>query len=171
MLITLSIDMQKVRVGPEDTYDDSIDDIGAILADLCAHLSDHAAARFSVKGFGDECWPVDVYTDLAVFLEQLPYVTKMLESQQEVTLEFYEQGVERNIIMKPMKQVVKLGCVSFTAWQPIWPNEEIAWQDLMLMLEKIRAEFVSYVESVSPPIFRHPWFQQWSDSSHGGFVT
>ena len=164
MNISLSIDRSCSAIGPRDDYNDSVDDIGAILADLCSHLSENLANKFVVQGFGDDSWPVDVYTDLLVFLEQLPFVIEKVWCQEEVTLQFYEQGVERNIIMRPKGALVELECVSFTSWQPTQPKEEMHWCDLVAMLVGIKDDFAAYVKDVSPKLYHHRWFERWSET-------
>ena len=168
MNISLSIERNRNVVGPRNDYNDSEDGIGAILADLCSHLSENVANEFIVQGFGDDSWPVDVYTDLVVFLEQLPFVIEKVWYQEEVTLQFYEQGVQRNIIMRPKGALVELECVSFTSWQPTQPKEEMNWCDLTAMLEGIKDDVVAYVREVSPKIYHHPLFEHWSDTRQRG---
>ena len=170
MQISLFIDRHCSDIGPRNDYNDSKDDIGTMLADLCSHLSKNPANKFVVEGFGDESWPVDVHTDLTTFLEQLPSVIEKIWSQEEITLEFYEQGIERNIIMRPKGTLVELECVSFTKWQPSRPKEEVRWLDLMAMLEDIKDDFVEYVSDVSPKLYHHPWFERWSESTWRGSV-
>lgn len=61
-------------------YEDGVDDVRSILCDVCDALAGSSSADFIVSGFGQERWPVDVRTDLAVFLEQLPNALASVES-------------------------------------------------------------------------------------------
>ena len=74
-------------------YDPELDDIRSILADLCRSAGPETV--FTVSGFGQECWPVDVEVDLLVCMEQLPRLIKMLSQGLRHELDFYEQGLER----------------------------------------------------------------------------
>src|SRR5471032_2614651 len=76
---------------PGKNYDPELDDIRSILIDVCEALSNYV--QFNVSGFGQDNWPVDVATDLAVFLEQLPYFMIAISAGENFELQFYEQGI------------------------------------------------------------------------------
>jgi len=63
---------------PTRKYHPELDDVRSILNDVCDWLQPHA--RFTVSGFGQAQWPVDVRTDLCVLLEQLPRALLALAS-------------------------------------------------------------------------------------------
>lgn len=84
---------------PPNGYDESLDDIRSILSDLCRALEQEG--ELSVSGFGQDRWPVDVGTDLLILLEQLPALLRCLSCGKPAALEFYEQGIERNLLFTP----------------------------------------------------------------------
>jgi hypothetical protein len=70
----VKIDLGRVQTLPDLplSYEEGMHDVRPILSDVCEALADTASADFVASGFGQARWPVDVRTDLPVFLEQLP---------------------------------------------------------------------------------------------------
>ena len=81
------------------TYDPNDDDVRSILMDVCRAIGQRG--EFVVSGFGQNSWPVDVQTDLPVFLEQLPSALLAVSKCAMAEIDFYEQGVERSIALAP----------------------------------------------------------------------
>jgi hypothetical protein len=145
-------------------YDPELDNIGSILTDLCDALD--GGARFSVSGFGQDAWPVDVRTDLLVFLEQLPEVLDAIHLGRAVTLDFYEQGLERSIDLNPSGSDYLLSCISSTSWEPSGGPECIDRAQLQYMLAAVRDQFLAYVGAAAPSLLNHPWMRGWLLPDH-----
>lgn len=60
--------------------------------DVCVAFGDTGAFDLRVSGFGGERWPVDVATDLATILVQLPEALAASSHGQALSLNFFEQG-------------------------------------------------------------------------------
>lgn len=58
-------------------------------------------ADLLISGCGQERWPVDVRTHLAVLLEQLPDVLKAIAARESAEIYLYEQGVDRLLTLGP----------------------------------------------------------------------
>ena len=152
------LDVSKIRVEKRE-YDRNLDDIRSVLIDICRAAEDHSL--FIVSGFGQDYWPVDVGTDLVVFLEQLPEVIHSVTEKISGELDFYEQGVERKIIFSPKKTHYNLMCISSTDWQPNPKNETIKQNDFKNMLIKIKSEFILLTQEVAPWLLKNDWLISW----------
>jgi hypothetical protein len=81
------------------SYNNQYDDATSVIMDLCDILQEREIIYFRVKGFGQDTWLVDVATDLASILEQLPEVIDSInKNNYRCYLDFYEQGIERKLV-------------------------------------------------------------------------
>lgn len=143
-------------------YDDLNDDAGSVISDICAVLADSGVASFRVEGFGDASWPVDVRTDLAVAVEQLPAAISALREGCATELDFFEQGVERRIVFEPADGGDVAGlCESMTDWRPSPDSILINRTTLVTMLQEFLDEFVSIARMACPSLAVHPLIRNW----------
>ena len=129
----------------------------AFIIAACERLADDGRATFAVSGFGDDRWPVDVWADLSVLLEQLPAaLTAAASGAAEFALDFYEQGVERRVDFRRAGEVYVMRCVSSLDWQPADGEEPIRRDTLVDMLDAVLAEFAALLDraTLAPPVRR-----------------
>ena len=143
-------------------YDPDEDDIRSILTDVCRMIEPRC--NFIVSAFGQDRWPVDVGTDLPVFLEQLPDVLQAVNAGMATAIDFYEQGIERSILFSPIDRRYLASCTSGTAWQPDPSTEYIDREDLERMLLAAREEFMRAFAEAAPNLVAHPWMRHWLES-------
>jgi hypothetical protein len=142
------------------TYDPDEDDVRSILMDVCDALEPRSV--FAVSGFGQDVWPVDVKTDLAVFLEQVPDALRAIRERKVAEIDFYEQGVERSIAFEPAGAKYVATCKTWsTTWQPHPSIEEISADALEQMLLAAREEFMRVLTRMAPGLADHPWIREW----------
>lgn len=158
------IDLNRVQRLPEipSHYEEGMDDVRSILSNICEALADTGSAVFVASGFGQERWPVDVRTDLLVFLEQLPDAIASIEAGTSFSLDFYEQGVERAIQFRPQDQYYLAQCESHTDWKPNPALETVIRLELKKMLSDCRDCVMQLLEKESPDAAAHPWLQAWA---------
>lgn len=145
-------------------YDPDEDDVRSILMDVCRAIGKQS--QFVVSGFGQERWPVDVETDLAVFLEQLPDVLRAVHEGRTTSIDFYEQGVERCIALDPSNREYLAVCTSWTLWKPDPATEKLPREELEKMLLTAREAFMRTLGDMAPELSRHPWILQWLRAEH-----
>lgn len=143
------------------SYDLELDNVASVLNDICESLSENGSVRFLVSGFGQKQWPVDIYTDLAVVVEQVPAVLKALRNGKSAILGFYEQGIQRVLSMDPAGVETIVECQSMTSWQPEPSAIRMESAKLLEMLETFLDEFVDRGRQCCPAVVRHPWFREW----------
>lgn len=148
----------KVRIAPKE-YDEELDDVGALLFDICDAID--GEAEFIVDAFGQARWPVDVHTDLPVFLAQLPETISAIAAGGAICLDFYEQGVERKIDCSLAGSDYACRCSTWTDWQPSPDIEYIERQALLEMLMRFREMFLVITEKVAPHLLSYPMFKEW----------
>lgn len=91
------VDLPSARIAETWTEDDGV--LGVIDA-LCGMLHEEEAATFRVA-FAGESWPVDVYTDLATFLIELPNLAGGIRTGTYCEIHLYEQGMQRLLCFTP----------------------------------------------------------------------
>jgi hypothetical protein len=142
------------------TYDPDLDDVRSILMDVCDALE--SGSEFALSGFGQDVWPVDVRTDLAVFLEQMPNALCAIKERKPAEIDFYEQGVERSIAFEPDGTKYLATCKTWsTTWQPHPSIEEISADSLEQMLLAARDEFMRALTMMAPSLANHSWIREW----------
>jgi hypothetical protein len=166
----IELDLSSVRDLPDLPlrHEEGTDDVRSILIDLCEALAGDSSTRFSVSGFGQERWPVDVRTDLAVLLEQLPAALDSLQSGSPFLLDFYEQGLERTIYLEPHGDRYLARCESHTSWHPDPAVEAIGRPELTEMLATPLNEIMNLLKKAAPGIAAHPWIVAWAKAGSGG---
>lgn len=141
-----------------------------VLGAQCRALAVTGRVSFYVAGFGEDPWPVDVQTDLAVVIEQLPDVLSALRRGDEVfCLNFYEQGIERYLTGTKRGEVVTIECMSLSLrWMPEPASEVMKWGDVEGMLCELRDVYTATVESICPWLAEEPAFKRWKREVQGG---
>jgi hypothetical protein len=159
MRIELHIsDLSDVRL-LERNYDLHEDDIRSILFDICRVIA--GWSDFVVSGFGQDRWPVEVTTDLPVFLEQLPSVLRAVRDGVDTRIDFYEQGVERSIELTSNGDIYVVKCVSNTSWEPNPVIDSVNRRMLEDMLLALRDVFMASFAEVAPGLVNHSWVKEW----------
>ena len=145
---------------------DGVDDVMSISI-AAGQALENSGTRFLVGGFGDLAWPVDVYPELSIVIEQLPDILRALRERQPCDLNFYEQGIERTIDIIPNGEVAELRCHSRTDWIPNPAVETAPIEDLLAMFESLSRQVADAVFAIDTDLgSRHP-FSTWRDSTSG----
>jgi hypothetical protein len=168
--IYLQVSEQAPRAGSAEgnsgRYRPELDNVLSLLDDLCEALAETQRAVFWVEGFGQSPWPVDVATDLSVCLSELPKVANWLRHGGEGQCEwwFFEQGIERKLVLSLEGEQIRIRCVSFGDWKPSPEVEFLAYHLLWAMLRDLVRVFHEQARALCPRIVAHEWFQQWHKS-------
>lgn len=99
--LQLSGNIPRAHLGRELRHlDPEFDDYRSILHEVCGMLETREVS-FTVQGFGETKWGVDTATNLVVVHEQLPGLFSWAsdERSESFDLDFYEQGVERRLVL------------------------------------------------------------------------
>ena len=143
--------------------DPETEDIRSILSDLCRTVAEQG--QFVVSGFGQDRWPVDVGTDLAIFLEQLPNVLRAVKAGAATEIDFYEQGIERKIEFSPAGDVYQATCISQTEWRPDPAVEQVGRAVLEGMFMGVQERVVKLIEEIAPDLAEHDWVWRWRNTA------
>jgi hypothetical protein len=127
---------------------------------ICEAFDDIGCCSFIVKGFGDEWWPVDVFTDLAVLVEQLNLALQSIKNFKSFVLDFYEQGLERKVNFEYRDGIYKINCISLTDWEPT-AEGDLESAHVELELSKFKERFVELAEKKLPQLSELEMFQSW----------
>lgn len=152
--------------------DPEFDDYRSILSEVCRQLEETGAISFVVQGFGEMKWRVDVATDLVVILEQLPALFSWASEPEPgsvFNLDFYEQGVERRLVLSPSEENIRVEGIPVNTgknrWNPEINTEMIPKITLKIQITKLTTTFLKVAEEICPTSANHPWL-----SSHFSII-
>jgi hypothetical protein len=142
-------------------YDNELDDGRSVISDICGIFAETEKVIFSVSGFGDENWPVDCRFDLPVIIEQLPEIISKINNKDfNFKLDFYEQGIEREINFIDNGEVVNLECISRN-WVPKPSKVEMRKEEISTMFKKFHNDFLLYSAVLCNGLANHYLFKEW----------
>jgi hypothetical protein len=144
-------------------YTEENDDIQSLLIGLCIQLDAQEGVHFVVEGFSDAPWPTSVRPDLCILLEQLPDITRAIDTHAgQFDLDFYEQGLQRRLHFERTGDDVQISCTNWgLSSTPDENTIEMKIGDLSRMFRAVAAEVVRLASMVTPELAAHPWFAQW----------
>ena len=168
MMIEAQKPLPRTYIEEGSRNDKGVNDAICLIIDACQALASTSRIKFIVLGFDTKPWLVDVKTDLALVLEQLPYAIESLQEKKDFSIDFPEQGVERRLDFQRKGDEVEIECVSgHHRWEPQPEAMFIKCEELKLMLQDLARDFSALVGDVCPRIAEHPWFQDWKKSVLG----
>jgi len=121
----------------------------SVVMDLCSVLAETNCA-FSIAGFGQAEWPVDVRYDLSTLVEQLPELLSNIRVRRSAEIDLYGQGIERTLRFDVEGDRIVATCVSRTGWTPSPAKEELDYSELLEMLDSVAFEFAKFLRLVWP---------------------
>ncbi|MFL5358998.1 hypothetical protein [Archangium sp.] len=148
---------------PGDEYE--LETAESQLMAACELLADAGVADFRLLCCGEQPWPVDVRTDLSVFLEQLPGLLQALREEGSCfRLRMYEQGIETVLAFTRAGGLLRIRC------EPLLPGSENRWSAhdeslevrvLVHSVAGVLAAFVQCCAHVCPPLLMHAELTGW----------
>lgn len=161
---TIPFNNIKTNIYDINEYDDELDDGRSVISDVCAIFANTEKIIFSISGFGEENWPVDCRFDLPVIIEQLPVIISKINNEDfDFKLDFYEQGIEREIIFSDADDVVNLECVSRNGWIPKPSKIEMKKENISTMFRKFYEDFLSYSAVLCNDLSNHQLLKKWME--------
>ena len=127
---------------------------------VCNILDESQEYRFQVSGFGQTSWPVDIRTDFATVLEQMPdLMTKLVHASGDFSLDFYEQGIERELKFLWKDTEATIDCVSRTAWNPSPSRISSTTIAVRKTFRTITNDFCASIQQTLPMFVGSPYYQ------------
>lgn len=169
---TIPLNNIKANVYDINEYDNELDDGRSVISDICEVFADTEKMIFSVSGFGDENWPVDCRFDLPVIIEQLPEIVSKINNKDfNFKLDFYEQGIEREIIFTDAEEEVNLECISRNAGVSEPSKIEMKKENISTLFRKLYKDFLLFSVVLCNNLANHRLFKEWTSTviSSGGF--
>lgn len=166
---TFLIDFRLVRepsgneIGCLDS-EDELNDLESVLQIICRKLE--GRTKFVVNAFDVTDWPVDVRADFSVFLEQAPKMLEFLisDTKRSFVLDFYEQGIERELTFTYEGDTVVITCKSRIAWRPNREKILLSRRKLGRLLIDVFANFEDVVNKFCPDAAQNVMFRDWLES-------
>lgn len=117
---------------------------------------------FKVSGFGQNDWFVDVATDLATIMENLPQLIDAISNEQyPCNLDFYEQGIERYLTFEK-EDFIKVTCQSLNSWIPSPACIYLSEKTILSQLVELNYVFIQLAKIVCPHRSKSELFISWS---------
>jgi len=144
------------------SYDDELDDERSIIYEICEVFESTGCISFYVTGFGEEKWPVDCLFDLTTVIEEVPQIiNKINNDNYNFVLDFYEQGIEREIVFQEHEGKVNLQCISRTEWQPIPNTITMGKEEIKKLFCDLYNDFVYNAEYFCFDLINHFALKEW----------
>ncbi|MGW9122030.1 hypothetical protein ACWGRV_36420 [Streptomyces sp. NPDC055663] len=136
------------------------DDYESLVMDVCKILSE-TNCHFSMSGFGQDDWPVDISYDLSSVIEQLPAAIANLQRGFQAEIDLYGQGVERRLSFIPSGDLVEIRCTSGTKWSPDPEMETASRSEILELLTGLARDFKIAVQKALPDLVARSPFATW----------
>jgi hypothetical protein len=138
-------------------YDEALDDYRSVLADICRIIQDTELVKFHVSGFGEDNWSVDCKVDLLGIIEQIPeIIRKIINNCFNFDLDFYEQGVERELVFEERHDAIYVSCKSRTRWKPNPEKIVMDKAEIKYIFFKLYREFFDIAHVICKNLLLHP---------------
>lgn len=140
-----------------------LNEIEEILIEICSILETKQNFQFTISGFGDIEWKMDIARDLASIIGELPKIIVDLKNNNyPVEIYFYEQGLDRRLTCEYNSfSSIKLTCDSGTSWMPKSRMISLEKEAFLSQLINLQDDFVEYAEQVSPHLTSTQQFIEW----------
>lgn len=143
-------------------YDAELDDVSSVIDDIFGVLESRGYG-FVARVWDDAPWPVSLRPDLAVVLEQLPDVFAALTLGRPCSIDFYEQGIERLVVLSPTGQDVAVERIAARADTGDERREGRVARDVLdAELRKLVEDVLLACRGSCPLLAAHPWFESWA---------
>lgn len=137
----------------------------AQLMAACDLLADAAVADFRLVCCGERPWPVDVRTDLSVFLVQSAGILQALdEGASSFRLEMYEQGIETVLVFRRMGDKLQVHCEPLLASGDrrfCMQGEDLGVESLVCAVAGVITGFTECCARLCPQLLLLPEMMRW----------
>lgn len=145
-------------------YNNELDDGRSVISDICEIFADSGKIIFSVSGLGEENWPVDCRFDLPIIIEQLPEIfSKMNNNDFNFKLDFYEQGIEREINFIDNEDIVNLECTYRNDRVPMQVKIEMRKEIVSAMFRELYDNFLLFSTVLCNSLANNRLLKIWMD--------
>lgn len=142
-------------------YDVELDDGRSVIYDICEVFSNTGEISFFVSGFGQKEWPVDCLFDLSSVIEQLPEIITKVNDRSDFILDFYEQGIEREVRFAYCGDHYVLTCKSRTDWNPEPDKIRMKKEDVRFLFMNLYNKFIELGNYLCPDLTRNKLLKNW----------
>jgi len=99
------------------------------------------------------------------FYSYLPEILKNISgSNFNFVLDFYEQGVEQEVIFTQEEKFALVTCKSNTDWIPNPITINMKLEELLSMINNLYNDFIRFSEELCSNLITHRLFKEWKES-------
>jgi hypothetical protein len=134
-------------------YDSGI----SVLVDICRIISENKVNKFKFIAFSDTEWPVDIETDLSIFMEQLPSCIREISNDENASIYLYEQGINREIFFENQGNIYRCYALGYEDnWKSMY-DEYLTKIDLLNILNNVLSNFINILDNLSENKYLLDW--------------
>lgn len=138
------------EISSAENVGSTADCFAGLVADICEYADDNRLAVFTVSGFGEKDWPVDVWYDLSTILEDMVKAASCMQSDSyDFCVYFLGQGIQRRLVFSEKNgESVDVTCLSETSWKPTPKKISMNKKKLREMVNRFLSNFFSLARVV-----------------------
>ena len=107
---------------------------------------------------------MDVRFDLSAIIPQIPKAVLALENLESASIQFYEQGIERELHFVCIGDEITIECRSLEGDPLVEEKAYMNKSEVVVMLNHVLSVFLSVSNELCPYITNHPIFRDWEAS-------
>jgi len=165
-------------------YTPELDNHTSVIFDICTVLQSSGHIRFSLSGFGQESWSIDVWGDLSAVIDQvIEQLHRYASGNYEGSIHFFEQGTEMYLVFVENDDgTINIQCCKQPIMLPlstseqtlksfrtidgltvisVFDAEQIEKQELYVMMKEVKDNFLLYANKLCPNLLAEPLFSKW----------
>ncbi|MGI5171458.1 hypothetical protein ACQEU3_44630 [Spirillospora sp. CA-253888] len=122
-----------------------------------------AGAEFTMSGFGNPRWPLDLSYDGSMIIEDLPdFMGDLVDlTDGAVTLHLCGQGVETDLVFETAGEDLRITCVSRAPWIDRDIVHHVSEIAVLLMFDELARSFALGLEMMDTEVAGRPPFVSW----------
>lgn len=164
--IALQINQESLTTAAAGTISDEYEiegDLDAQILAACDMIAEAQVAQFHLTCCSEQPWPVAVWLDLGILLQQVNPLLDALKANEEFRLEFFDQGIESVLVFSPLGRQVRINCESFWGGQCRFGGQQelVGIESVSRALKDITDGFIECCKYVCPQLLEQPELAAW----------
>lgn len=164
--IALQIDQEALATAAAGKIGDEYEiegDLDAQILAACDIIAEAQVAQFHLTCCGVQPWPVAVWLDLGILLQQVSPLLEALNANNKFRLEFFDQGIESVLVFSPSGRQSQIDCESFWGGQSRFGGQQelVNIESVARAMRDIVDGFIECCKHICPQLLEQPELAAW----------